>query len=322
MQAIRVSASGGPEVLTYVEVPDPVPGPSQALVRIEAIGVNYLDVYYRTGLYSTQFPTILGNEAAGTVVAVGPDVSTTRVGQRVAYQGVPGAYAEMAAVSAERLVPIPDGVTTQQAAAVILQGMTAHYLSNSTYPLSPRDTCLVHAAAGGAGLLLVQMAKIRGARVIGTVSTDEKARLARQVGADETIVYTTQDFAAETKRMTGGRGVQVVYDSVGRTTFQGSLSVLSPRGMMVLFGQSSGPVPPIDPQILARGGSLYLTRPVLGHYVATREELLARADAVFGWLQSGRLEVHVGQTFALAQAAEAHRALESRRTTGKLLLTP
>jgi NADPH:quinone reductase len=322
MHAIRVSAPGGAEVLSYVEVPDPVPGPTEALVRIEASGVNYIDVYYRTALYPMQFPAILGNEAAGTVVAIGSGVSTVRVGDRVAYHGVSGAYAELAVVPAHRLVPVPDGVTTRDAAALILQGMTAQYLATSTYPLSPRDTCLVHAAAGGVGLLLVQIAKMQGARVIGTVSTEAKARLAREVGADEIILYTSQDFAAETKRLTEGRGVQVVYDSVGRTTFEASLSVLAPRGLMVLFGQSSGPVPPFDIQTLSRLGGLYLTRPSLGHYVASREDLLSRARDVFDWVLSGRLQLHIGHVYLLARAADAHRALESRVTTGKLLLVP
>jgi len=322
MHAIQVAAPGGPETLRYVEVPDPVPGPGEALVRIEAAGVNYVDIYYRTGLYPLHFPAILGNEAAGTVVHVGAGVTTVRAGDRVAYQGVQGSYAELAAVPADRLVPVPGDLSARDAAAVLLQGMTAHYLALATYPLSSRDTCLVHAAAGGVGLLLVQIAKMRGARVIGTVSTEAKATLAREAGADSVILYTSQSFATETKRLTDGHGVQVVYDSVGRTTFDDSLSVLIPRGVMVLFGQSSGPVPPVDPQILARRGSLYLTRPVLGAYVATREELLARANDVLTWARTGQLRVRVGQSYRLAEATEAHTALELRRTTGKVLLIP
>jgi NADPH2:quinone reductase len=322
MQAILVSATGGPETLAFTDVPDPIPSAGQALVRIEAAGINFIDVYHCSGLYSIQLPAVLGSEGAGTVTATGPGVSTVRPGDRVAYQGVLGAYAQLAAVPADRLIPVPDGVTTRDAAAVLLQGMTAHYLALSTFPLSARDTCLVHAAAGGVGLLLVQIAKMRGARVIGTVSTEAKARLAREAGADEIILYTSQDFVAETKRMTQDRGVQVVYDSVGRTTFEGSLSVLAPRGMMVLFGQSSGPVPPVDPQILARRGSLFLTRPTLGAYVTTREDLLARARDLFTWIAEGKLHVRIDHVYPLAKAADAHRALIGRQTTGKLLLVP
>lgn len=322
VHAIRVTAPGGPEALQYVEVPDPIPRSGEALVRIEAAGVNYVDIYYRTGLYPVHHPAILGTEAAGVVTSVGPDVTSVQPGDRVVYQGVPGAYAEMAAVPAGRLVPVPDGLDLRHAAAVLLQGMTAHYLALATYPLAGHDTCLLHAAAGGVGLLLVQIAKMQGARVIGTVSTEEKASLARGAGADETILYGTRDFVAETKRLTDGRGVQVVYDSVGRATFAGSLSVLAPRGMLALFGQSSGPVPPVDPQVLARGGSLYLTRPTLAHYVASRDELVQRASDLFDWMHTGRLHVRIGHIYPLAEAAEAHRALESRATSGKLLLVP
>ncbi len=322
MKAVRVHTVGGPEVLRYEDVPEPTPKPGEAVVKIDAAGLNYIDVYYRSGLYKTDLPFTLGLEAGGTVTAVGPGVTEVKVGDRVAYTGVPGAYAEYAAVPAARLVVLPAGVTTRQGAAAMLQGMTAHYLACTTYPLKPGDTCLVHAAAGGVGLLLVQIAKMRGARVIGTVSTEDKARLARQAGADEVILYTQQDFEAEVKRLTGGKGVQVVYDSVGKTTWDKSLSSLALRGMMVLYGQSSGPVGLIDPQILNQKGSLFLTRPSLFHYTATREELLQRAGEVLGWIRDGRLRLRTEHEFPLKDAAEAHRALEGRRTTGKVLLIP
>jgi NADPH2:quinone reductase len=324
MKAVRVHQFGGPEVLVYEEVDDPQAGPGQAVVRIEAAGLNFIDVYHRTGFYKlpTPPPFTLGQEAAGTVISVGEGVTEPVVGDRVAYCGVQGAYAEKAAVPAARLVKLPDGGTTRQGAAVMLQGMTAHYLACSTWPLRPGDDCLVHAAAGGVGQLLCQIAKLRGARVFATVSTEEKARLARQCGADEVILYTRQDFEAEVKRATAGRGVQVVYDSVGRTTFDKSLACLVPRGLMALFGQSSGAVPPIDPGRLAAQGSLFLTRPTLGHYIATREELTARAEDLFGWLAAGKLEVRVGAELSLRNAADAHRALEGRQTTGKVLLIP
>jgi NADPH:quinone reductase len=322
VKAVRVHSPGGPEVLRVEEVPDPRPGPGQAVVRIEAIGVNFIDTYHRTGAYKAAFPITLGQEAAGTVAAVAPDVADLRVGDRVAWAIATGAYAELAAVPAERLVPVPDGVSTRQAAAVMLQGMTAHYLSHSTYPLRAGETALLHAAAGGVGLLLCQMAKARGARVIGTVSNDEKAKLARDAGADEVVLYTKQDFEAEARRLTGGKGVAVVYDSVGKTTFEKSLASLALRGTMVLFGQSSGAVAPIDPQVLAQKGSLYLTRPTLTHYTATRADLLARAGEVLGWVRDGKLKVRIGREFRLAEAAEAHRELEGRRTTGKVLLIP
>jgi NADPH2:quinone reductase len=317
-----VHSVGGPEVLRYEDVPEPTPKAGEAIVKIDAAGLNYIDVYYRSGLYKTDLPFTLGLEAAGTVTAVGPGVSEVKVGDKVAYTGVPGAYAEYAAVPAARLVVLPAGVTTRQGAAAMLQGMTAHYLACTTYPLKPGDTCLVHAAAGGVGLLLVQIAKMRGARVIGTVSTEEKAKLARQAGADEVILYTQQDFEAEVKRLTGGKGVQVVYDSVGKTTWDKSLSSLTLRGMMVLYGQSSGPIGQIDPQILNQKGSLFLTRPSLFHYTATREELLQRAGEVLGWIRDGKLRLRTEHEYPLKDAAEAHRALEGRRTTGKVLLIP
>ena len=320
MYAVRIHQHGGPEVLRYEEVPTPAPGEGQALVRLVACGVNFIDIYQRKGLYRVELPVVLGQEGAGVVEAVGPGVTEVKPGDRVAYSNVLGAYAEYAVVPAARLVPIPDGVTYQQAAAVMVQGMTAHYLVHSTYPLKPQDTCLVHAAAGGVGLLLVQMAKRRGATVIGTVSTEEKAKLAREAGADHVILYTQQDFEQEVMRVTEGRKVQVVYDSVGRDTFERSLNCLALRGMMVLYGQSSGPVPPFDPQVLAQKGSLFLTRPVLWNYTATRDELLWRARDVLGAVASGDLKVRIDRALPLSQAQEAHRALEGRETTGKVLL--
>jgi NADPH:quinone reductase len=284
--------------------------------------VNFIDVYHREGRYKVTLPFTLGQEGAGVVTAVGADVTSVKVGDRVAWCHLLGAYAEYAAVLAHRLVPIPAGVTDQQAAAAMLQGMTAHYLAYDTYPLKRGETALVHAAAGGVGLLLVQMAHAIGARVIATVSTDEKAKLAREAGADEIIFYTQADFEAETKRLTEGKGVDVVYDSVGKTTFEKGLNILRPRGMMVLFGGSSGAAPTIDPIILTQKGSLYLTRPSLGNYIATREELVARSSAVFGMITSGKLKLRIEHTYPLAQAQQAHRDLEGRKTTGKLLLLP
>ena len=322
MKAIRVHAPGGPEALRYDDVPQPSPKAGEALVKIDAAGVNYLDVYYRTGHYKAELPLTLGVEGAGTVAAVGPNVTDVRVGDKVAYTGVPGAYAEYAVVPAARLVVLPSGVSTKQGAAAMLQGMTAHYLACSTYPLKTGDACLVHAAAGGVGLLLCQIVKMRGARVLGTVSTDEKAKLARAAGAEEAILYTQEDFEAEVKRLTGGKGVQVVYDSVGKTTWDKSLNSLALRGMMILYGQSSGPIGTIDPQILNQKGSLYLTRPSLTHYVATRDDLLRRAGEVLGWIRDGKLKLRTEFDFALKDAAEAHRALEGRKTTGKVLLLP
>ncbi len=322
MKVVRVHSPGGPEVLRYEDVPEPSPQAGEAVVKIDAAGLNYIDVYFRSGLYPAAMPFTLGLEAAGTVTAVAPDVTAVKVGDSVAYTGIPGAYAEYAAVPAERLVLLPAGLTTRQGAAMMLQGMTAHYLACSTHPLAPGDVCLVHAAAGGVGLLLCQIAKLRGARVIGTVSTEEKARLARQAGADEVILYTEQDFEAEVRRITDGKGCRVVYDSVGRTTFAKGLDCLGLRGTMVLYGQSSGPIGSIDPQILNAKGSLFLTRPNLAHYVATRAELLWRAGQVAGWVREGKLALRIESEFPLRDAAEAHRALEGRKTTGKVLLVP
>ncbi len=323
MQAIRIHEHGGPEVLRHEQVPDPAPGPGQALIRLAAIGVNFIDVYFRTGLYKPAgLPFTPGQEGAGTVEAVGEGVTEVATGDRVAWTGVQGSYAELATVPADRLVKLPAGLDFRQGAAALLQGMTAHYLACSTYSLKPGDTCLVHAAAGGVGLLLCQIARLRGARVFGTASTPEKAALAREAGAEEVILYTEHDFAVEVRRLTGGRGVQAVYDGVGRTTFDGSLACLAPRGMLVLFGQSSGPVPPFDPARLAAGGSLFLTRPSLAHYMAQREELLERAADVLGWIVAERLRLRIGAEYPLAEAAAAHRALEGRETTGKVLLIP
>ena len=321
MKCIQVKVVGGPENMELVEVPTPAPGPKQALVKIAASGVNFIDVYFRTGLYKADFPIALGNEAAGTVEAVGAEVTEVAPGDRVAYAMARGSYAEYAVVPASQLVKIPAHVDFTVAAAAMLQGMTAHYLTHSTYPLKSGDTCLVHAAAGGTGGLIVQMAKMVGARVLGTVSTDAKAQIAREHGVDETILYTQQDFEMETRRLTGGRGVDVVYDSVGRTTFDKSLGSLRPRGTMALFGQSSGAVPPLDPTILNTKGSLFLSRPSLAHHVLTREELLWRAGDVLGWIDTGKLKLRIDSTYPLADAAAAHRALEGRHTSGKLLLT-
>ncbi|MBI1797386.1 MAG: quinone oxidoreductase [Candidatus Eisenbacteria bacterium] len=322
MRAIRFHEIGGPEVLRLERVSDPIPGPGRAVIRIEAAGVNFSEIYQRTGLYKVGLPATPGSEAAGVVVAVGEGVADVAPGDRVVSTSVSGAYAELALVQSDRLVKIPDGITARQAAAVMLQGMTAHYLACATRPLGPGDTCLVHAAAGGVGLLLCQIAKRRGARVFGTVSTAEKARLAREAGADEVIRYAEQDVEAEVRRLTHGAGVQVVYDSVGRATFEASLRSLARRGMLVLFGQSSGPVGAVDPQALNQHGSLFLTRPALQHYTATRAELLERANEVFAWVRDGSLKVRVDRERPLADAAEAHRALGSRATTGKLLLIP
>jgi NADPH:quinone reductase len=323
MKAIRIHQHGGPEVLAYEEVPDPTPQQGQAVVRIEAAGLNFVDVYFRTGLYKgPALPFVPGQEAAGTVTAVGPGVSEVAVGDRVAYVGVHGAYAELAAVPAARLVKLPTAVSPRQAATVLLQGITAHYLALSTYPLKAGDACIVHAAAGGVGQLLCQIAKLRGARVFATVSTEEKAKIAREAGADEVILYSHQDFSAEVKRLNGGRGVEVIYDGVGKATFEKGLDTLLPRGMMVLFGQASGPVPPFDPGILNQKGSLYLTRPSMGHYVADRDELVWRTGDLFGWIAAGQLALSLDRELPLAQAADAHRALEGRQTTGKVLLIP
>lgn len=322
MNSIRVHKTGGPEVLRIEEIPDPAPGPGELLVNIEAIGVNFIEIYQREGLYTVPRPFTPGSEAAGTVRALGSGVTEFKVGDRVVSQSMRGAYASRAVVPAERTVKIPDGVTTKAAAASFLQGLTAQYLATSTYPLRQGESCLIHAAAGGVGLLLCQIAKMRGAFVIGTASTPEKLDLARGAGADETINYTTRDFAAEARRITNDVGVAVVYDSVGRTTFEGSLNALRRRGLLALFGQSSGPVPAVDPQILNRKGSLFLTRPTLNDYVATREELVQRSTELFGWVRDGKVTVKIGAEFPLVRAADAHRALASRKTTGKVVLIP
>ncbi|MFQ5875065.1 MAG: quinone oxidoreductase [Dehalococcoidia bacterium] len=322
MKAIRVNQQGGPEVLQVEEVPTPVPGEGNALVKLASIGVNYIDIYQRSGGYPMTVPFILGNEGAGVVEATGPGVSEVEVGDRVAYTGGLGAYAEYAEVSAWRLVKVPEGLDLSTAAAVMLQGMTAHYLAKSSYPLKSGDACLVHAAAGGTGLLLTQVAKRLGATVFGTVSTQEKAEVARAAGCDEVVIYTEQDFEAEVKRLTGGRGVQVVYDAVGKSTFDKSLNSLVSRGYMVLYGQASGAVPPLDPQTLNQKGSVFLTRPSLVHHTATREELLWRANEVLSWVASGDLKVRIDSELPLSEAAEAHRRLASRQTVGKLLLRP
>ena len=322
MKAIVVETCGAPDVLRYTEAEKPVPKAGEALVKVEAIGLNFIDVYHRTGLYPLPRPFIPGMEAAGTVEAIGAGVTEVAVGDRVAYAMNPGAYAEYAVVPAWKLVNIPTGVSAEQAAATMLQGMTAHYLVTSVHPLQAGETALIHAAAGGVGLLLIQMVKNIGARAIGTVSTAAKADLARAAGADEIILYTEQDFEAETRRLTDGKGVQVVYDSVGKDTFLKSLNCLAPRGMLALFGQSSGAVPAFDPGLLAQKGSLFLTRPSLAQYAATREELLWRASVLFSWIGEGKLNLRIEKTFPLADAAEAHRQLEGRQTTGKVVLLP
>jgi NADPH:quinone reductase len=322
MKAIEVKTTGGPEVLQLVELPVPKPKPHEVLVKITRAGVNFIDVYQREGRYKVPLPFVLGQEAAGVVEAAGSGVEAVKVGDRVVWSSVLGSYAEHAAVAAERVVPVPDGVTDQQAAAVMLQGMTAHYLTHDTYRLEKGQTALVHAAAGGVGLLLVQMAHNLGARVIGTVSSEEKARLAREAGADEIIVYSQQDFEVEVKRITGGKGVNVVYDGVGKDTFSKGLNVLRPRGMMALFGGASGAVPPFDPLLLTQKGSLFLTRPTIVDYIASREELRMRSQAVFEMIRANRLKPRIERTYPLADAQQAHRDLEGRKTTGKLLLSP
>jgi len=322
MNAIVVESVGGPEVLRYQETEKPAPKSGEALIKIEAIGLNFIDVYHRTGLYPLPRPFVPGMEAAGVVEAIAPDVTEIAVGDRVAYAMHPGSYAEYAAVAAWKLVKIPEDVDARQAAAAMLQGMTAHYLVTSVYPLKAGETALVHAAAGGAGLLLTQMIKHIGARAIGTVSTAAKAQLAREAGIDEVILYTEQDFEQETRRLTDGRGVQVVYDSVGKDTFLKSLNCLAPRGMLALFGQSSGAVEPFNPALLSQKGSLFLTRPSLANYAATRDELQWRAGDLFNWIKSGELKLRIDRTFPLAKAAEAHEQLEGRKTTGKVLLIP
>jgi NADPH2:quinone reductase len=322
MKAIRVHTPGGPEVMKLEDVPEPVAGPGQAVVKLEAAGLNYIDVYFRSGQYKAPLPLTPGLEGAGTVTAVGAGVSDLSVGDRVAYTGIPGSYAQMNVAPADRLVKLPDGLTFRDGAAAMLQGLTAHYLTASTYPLKKGDTCLVHAAAGGMGLLLCQMGKMRGATVIGTVSTQEKAALAKGAGADHVILYSSQDFEAEVKRITNGRGVDVVYDGVGATTFEKGLSCLRPRGVMALFGAASGPVGPLDLQILNAKGSLFVTRPSLNHHIVTREELLQRSGDVLGWIKDGKLKLRIDQALPLDRASDAHRALEGRKTTGKVLLLP
>ena len=322
MKAMRFHQHGGPEVLVYEDVAAPEPGPGEAVVQIEASGLNYIDTYHRDGLYPVELPCTPGMEAAGIVARVGAGVSDIKEGDRVAYAGSMGAYAEQATVPAASLVPLPDGVSSEVGAAAMLQGITAHYLVHGSYALGNGDTALIHAGAGGVGLLLIQMAKRLGARVLTTVSTAEKAELARGAGADEVILYTERDFAEETMALTDGRGADVVYDSVGKTTFDKSLDVLRPLGYLVLFGQSSGPVDPIDPGILNVKGSLFLTRPTMAHYIQTREALLQRAGDVLNWLGSGELDLRIGARFALSEAAAAHRALQGRKTTGKVVLLP
>jgi len=322
MKAIQIHETGGPEVLALAELPIPQPGPGQVLIRVEAVGVNFIEIYFRKGTYKAALPLTLGSEAAGTVEELGPGVTGFAAGDAVASVGVLGSYAEYALASAAQLVKVPAGLSMQQAAAAMLQGMTAHYLSHSTWPLKAGETALVHAGAGGVGLLLTQMAARLGARVITTVSTAEKAALSREAGAAEVILYTEQDFVEEVKRLTGGKGVDVVYDSVGKTSFEGSLNCLRPRGLLALFGASSGPVPPFDLIQLSSKGSLFVTRPTLWHYVATREELEWRAGDVLGWAAKGELKLRTEHVYPLAEAAQAQTEMEARRTTGKILLEP
>ena len=322
MKAIRVQHTGGPEVMELVDIPVPQPKPTQALVKISVAGVNSIDGYFRDGRFRTPLPFIPGQEGAGVVTAVGAQTKSVRVGDRVAWSGTLGSYAEYVAAEEEHLVPVPPVITEQQAAAAMMQGLTAHYLVNDAHKLKAGETALVHAAAGGAGLLLVQMAHAMGARVIGTVSSDDKAALAREAGADEVIVFTKQDFESEVKRMTAGKGVEVVYDGVGKATFEKNLNVMRLRGMLVLYGMSSGPVPPVDPAKLSEKGSLYMARTTLAHFTATREELLARTSALFSMITDGKLKVQIAKTYPLAQAAQAHRDMEARKIAGKLLLLP
>jgi NADPH2:quinone reductase len=323
VKAIRVNEQGGPEVLSYEDGPAQEPGPGEARVRLAAAGVNFIDVYQREGRYPKELPFTLGLEGAGEVEAVGEGVEELSAGDYVAFASVPGAYAEYVVAPVDKLVPFNATlVEARLAAAAMLQGMTAHYLTHSTFPLQEGLTALLHAAAGGVGLLLCQMAKMRGATVIGTTGSEEKARLAKDAGADEVIVYTEQDFVEETRRITGGEGVHVVYDGVGQATFEGGLDSLRPRGYMVLFGASSGPVPPLDIQILNQKGGLFVTRPSLAHYTATREELMWRAESILSWVGNNSLDVRIGGTYSLSEAAQAHRDLEGRKTTGKLILIP
>ncbi len=319
MRAIVVSTPGDSSALEYTEVPDPVPGPGEVLIDVAASGVNFIDVYHRMGRYQLPLPFTPGSEGAGTVAAVGPDVTGVSVGDRVGWVNIPGGYAERAVIRADRLIPIPDAISPEAAASVMLQGLTAQYLTHSTYEIKPGDDVLVHAGAGGMGQLLIQVAKLLGARVIATVSTAEKEKIAREAGADHVLRY---DGFAETVKEITGAGVHVVYDGVGAATFEGSLASLRPRGVLALYGAASGPVPPFDPQRLNPLGSLFLTRPSLHHYILTREELLSRAEMVFGWLAEGRIRVNVFRRYPLAEARQAHDDLEARRTTGKLLLIP
>jgi NADPH2:quinone reductase len=320
MKAIRVHQYGGPEAMQLDELPTPRPGDGQALVSVAAAGVNFIDIYQRSGVYRGSLPLAMGLEGAGTVEGLGPGVYEVAAGDRVAWTGAPGSYATEIVLPASQLVKLPDGLSFRDGAAAMLQGMTAHYLSHSSYPLRPGDSCLVHAAAGGVGLLLCQMARMLDARVIGTVSTEEKARLAREAGADEVVLYTQQDFVEAARRFTAGEGVHVVYDSVGKDTFDRSLDCLRPRGYLVLFGQSSGAVPPLELQTLNAKGSLFVTRPSLNHHIATRQELLDRSGDVLGWIASGKLRLRVEHTYPLTEAAAAHRALAGRQTTGKVVL--
>ena len=322
MQAIQILSNGGPDVLTLQTLADPVPAAGQALIRIEASGVNFIDTYFREGRYPAQLPYTLGQEAAGTIVSVAPDVLSVATGDRVAWCGIPGTYAELAVVPADRLVKIPGALSTQQAAAAILQGMTAHYLVHDTFRPQPGDKVLIHAGAGGTGLLLIQIAKRLGAHVVTTVSTDTKATLARQAGADDVILYTHEDIVGRVRQITSGQMLPVVYDSVGKSTFEQSLQCLRPRGTLVLFGGASGAVPPFDLIRLSTMGSLYVTRPTLKDYIPTRADLEARATEVFNWVADGSLKLRIAHTYPLTQAAQAHRDLEARKTTGKLLLLP
>jgi NADPH2:quinone reductase len=322
MKAIQIHETGGPEVLREVELPIPEPGPGQVLIRVEAVGINFIDIYFRKGTYKAALPLVPGSEAAGTVEELGPDVKGFKAGEMVASVSVLGSYAEYALAAASSLVKVPEALSPEKAVAAMLQGMTAHYLSHSTWPLKAGETCLIHAGAGGVGLLLTQMAKKIGARVLTTVSTEEKAELSREAGADEVILYTKKDFEAEVKRLTGAKGVDVVYDSVGKTTFDKSLNCLRRRGLLALFGASSGPVPPFDPIQLSQHGSLFVTRPTLWHYLATRAELEWRSGDVLGWAASGELKLRTEHTYPLADAAQAQIDLEARKTTGKLLLEP
>jgi NADPH2:quinone reductase len=322
MQAVQVQKSGGPEVLTLVDLPVPKPKPNEVVVKVSAAGVNFIDVYFREGRYSTPLPFVNGQEACGIVSDVGNGVKSLKPGDRVAYTSILGSYAQYAAAPSDRVVLVPEGITDQQAAAAMLQGMTAHYLVHDAYPLKKGETALIHAAAGGVGLLLVQMARSIGARVIGTAGSEDKAKLAREAGAHEVILYDRQDFEAETKRITEGKGVHVIYDGVGKSTFEKDLNILRPRGYLVLFGAASGPAPPFDPDKLRQKGSLFLTRPSLGHYIATREELEQRATDIFKMISSGKLKLRIEHVYKLQEVQRAHRDLEARKTTGKLLLIP